>query len=704
MQPTPSGRTDWLDHLDEDQRLLASVSARLIAVQAGPGAGKTETLVARFVHLVSAGIDPCAVAVVTFTRRAAASFRARIRTTTEGIDPALPGARALHDLRTSIDLHTTYPVPIDAPPRPWIGTFHELCGRIVRTTPHIAGYPDVVRTTDPLEAHHRAIAALHAARPPAAAAPEPAQMNRLASHLIDDLSKYKRSGASPDPRMARVPTVPQVPVPALGDEWRHAACLYDARNRADGVIDYDDLIASTWRILTTDAHAQQAWSTRFSHIFVDELQDTDPILTHIVAMLAAHAEVVVCGDPDQSIYGWRGAVGGMRAVEILEHSLGPAHWIALHGDYRLPRTLQAATGGLRAHLAAPGPTPRPSKRAGDGPAHIDIYPTAAEELDHLAKQIEVTLASEAAEARGDEARSGYGDCMVLARTHNLCQSVAAALARHRLPIWIDTREQYGAGANLIAWLVAAAEHTDASIESAFERETPPIYRDALAPARKLSTPLALGLTDPRRQAQLPKRARALAQLWTRLTAMDPYEPLAIIDTITATLSLAHRAHRAGANEEAEYHRVYRTAVEIAASGTHVRDIAFMFADTRTGSGDATPPRDTIQIRTMHSVKGLETRHVWSPGWNEGVFPAYAVTEEKIDEERRLALTTISRAQRTFAASAAQLGADGATPQPISRFANEARLIPIMHTEPAPTPGLAPGAIPAPGPGPATAHA
>ena len=261
---------------DDHQRLLASLNDRQrevvtasdgpILVIAGPGSGKTRVICARIAHLVRTGrTEPNAIAAITFTRKAADEMASRLRA-------MLPAGEAQ---------------------AVWISTFHRLCGSLLREHGAAMGIPADFRIAD-----------------------EGEQIGVMRQCMWDagvDTRVHK-----PQALIHRMSVIKnRMRVPASLDSWdadEHAArnarlaAAYQTALAEAASLDFDDLLLGAVRLLHEHPDARRAAGERFRRILVDEYQDTNlPQYVLLRQLSEDRDDVFVVGDPDQAIYGWRGA-------------------------------------------------------------------------------------------------------------------------------------------------------------------------------------------------------------------------------------------------------------------------------------------------------------------------------------------------------------------------------------------------------------
>ncbi|MEP7040293.1 MAG: ATP-dependent helicase [Chloroflexota bacterium] len=279
-----------LDALDPEQRAAATLPDGPAQIIAPAGSGKTTTLIARLGVLLTRGVAPERIAVVTFNREAAEELSARITTR---LSPAIPGAervevRTLHALARQVLLDAGDPV-------------HLVADRLPL-----------------LRAARRRVLGRRA--PDAPPVPEAAELDTL-------LSAWKVEGRSP----------PDAAQPALA--------VFADLLAARGALDFDDLVVRAVDLLQRDLSLRTRWQSRFSHVAVDEFQDVDAAQLRMVRILAEPEQnLFVVGDDDQTIYAWR--LADVRRILGFSELYPEARRVQLATNYRCPPAVVAASRRL----------------------------------------------------------------------------------------------------------------------------------------------------------------------------------------------------------------------------------------------------------------------------------------------------------------------------------------------------------------------
>jgi superfamily I DNA/RNA helicase len=316
--------------LDPEQRAAATLPGGPAQIIAPAGSGKTTTMVARLAVLLSRGVDPARICVVTFNRDAAADLAARVGRRLGGEVPAA----------TAIEIRT----------------LHALARQILLDAGE--GSNLVADRMPLLRAARRRVTSRHADDLPDAA------------RLDTALSAWKIERREPDP------------------DARPALEVYAELLKLRGAIDFDDLVARAGDLLATDAVLRARWQERFSHVCVDEFQDVDAAQLRLVRLLAAPEDnLFVVGDDDQTIYAWR--LADVRRILRFADDYPAAHRVMLATNYRCPRRVIEASGRMVAmnRERFPKPIRPPVTLAPDSAAITAVdatRPDWAEAMAHLA--------------------------------------------------------------------------------------------------------------------------------------------------------------------------------------------------------------------------------------------------------------------------------------------------------------------------------
>lgn len=333
-----------LDTLNGPQREAVLCTEGPLLVLAGAGSGKTRVLTHRIAHLVGdLNVAPWQIMAITFTNKAAAEMRERLQSLIGG------GARGM-----------------------WVSTFHSMCVRILRTDCERVGFAKGFTIYDDSDSKRLVEQIMDELNIDKKRYPIPALRNRI-SQAKNDLQVAEVFAEKTSDQVGQV-----------------AARVYtrlQERLRQLNAFDFDDLLLYTWLLLKNHPDVLAAYQNRFRYLMVDEYQDTNHaqyVLTQLLA--AAHKNIMVVGDDDQSIYSWRGA--DLRNILDFEKDYPEARVVKLEENYRSMGNILAAANAVIANNLTRKPKKLfTSKPAGD---KISVY-SATDERDEgrwIASEIE----------------------------------------------------------------------------------------------------------------------------------------------------------------------------------------------------------------------------------------------------------------------------------------------------------------------------
>ncbi|OBX01330.1 DNA helicase II [Gallibacterium genomosp. 1] len=605
--------SELLNGLNERQREAVAAPLANYLVLAGAGSGKTRVLTYRIAWLIGVeNISPNAILAVTFTNKAAAEMRHRIE-------------NLLQD-------------QITPPFGMWVGTFHSLAHRLLRRHALDAGLPQdfqILDSEDQLRLVKRLVKSYNLDEglyPP--------------KQICWYINNKKDLGLRAD----------QIEIHNKEDHsWIEIYKIYqDACDRA-GLVDFAELLLRTYELWQKKPLILQRYQQRFQHILVDEFQDTNNIQYEWVKLLAGNsANVMIVGDDDQSIYGWRGA-----KIDNIYRFLTDYHaeTIRLEQNYRSTENiLQAANmlianneGRLGKHLWTEG-------NKGDP---VGIYRAFNEhdEARFVTSQIKQWV---------DEG-GNYDQCAVLYRSNRQSRILEEAFLQSGLPYRIYGGLRFFERQEIkdaLGYLRLLANRQD---DVAFERvvNTPPrgigdrtleILRD-IARKRTLTLWQATHLALEEKLVQ-GRAASALLRFIELINALDNDTfdlPLAEQTEFVIEHSGLKEMYQKEKGEKGEVRLENLDELVFAARDFQKPDeaeemsdlIAFLtHASLEAGEGQASPHQQCVDLMTLHSSKGLEFDRVFIVGMEEGLFPSGASGEEgRIEEERRLAYVGITRARK-----------------------------------------------------------
>lgn len=613
---TPSSGEDWLARLNPDQRAAALYTDGPLVIVAGPGTGKTRTLTVRIAYLLGSGLAaPESILAITFTNKAADELAGRL----EGlVGPALAG-----DVT--------------------VKTFHALGAHLLRNDGAAIGLsPDFVI----LDEEGRS-ALLKRAFPKLG--------ESAANACLARISAAKNALLAPDD--------PQLAGEVLeGVEGRpYLATLYggyEAALSAAQALDFDDLILRSVRLLELQPQVLAAAHARYRWISVDEYQDVNPAQYRLLRLLASGgANLCVIGDPDQAIYGFRGA--DPRFFLAFAEDYPGSQQLRLSRSYRSPQSLLDAAAQV---LAASGNRDANSEAASEAvrlwseytaQVKIDVHPAATDkaEAEYIVHQVEqmvggtsyFSLDSGRVDDRSGAPGRGFRDFAVLYRLNAQVPLLVEAFDRSGIPYQVVGQASPFAARparELLAvlWLLhngASRTHLDLLLSAG--RSTPSAaYLEQVAQVvAEHNFDLAAAFEDA---AQRPRLA-VLARGWRALAGDATGQPVTELIARASRL-LAELRGEAGDALPPPVRALLARAVPY---GTRLRP--FLDATALARPADAYDPRaDRVTLCTLHASKGLEFPVVFIAGCEEGLIPYLPQGRHAdLNEERRLFYVGMTRA-------------------------------------------------------------
>jgi len=639
---SPAAREALLAGLNPAQRDAVVHTDGPVLVLAGAGSGKTRVVAHRIAYLVAEGVDPRHLLAVTFTNKAAGEMAERVA----GLLGTAARGRPVRP--------------------PLVATFHATSARVLRAEAHHLGYPRhfVIYDEDDRLALVR----------------ELARELRLDERLLTPAAVVHRVSAAKN----RLETPDDLHATARGPRDVQVARLferYEARLRAAGALDFDDLLAHTVRLWAEHPQVLAFYRGLWRYVLVDEYQDTNAAQYRLLRLLTGqHRNLCVVGDPDQSIYRFRGA--DLRNILDFERDHPGARVVRLEQNYRSTgRILEIAATVIDHNRARKPKTLWTENQAGE-PARLFCARDEAEEAGWASRT--------AAELR-DEGIS-LDEIAVLYRTNAQSRVLEDAFRLAGLPYHIVGSVRFYERQEVkdaLAYLrLALNPDDDLAFRRAIQTPARGIGKTTLArldeQAAQAGTSLLRVATTVEAGALGGKGGRALqefARLMDRL-ARRVAEPAPLAERVAAVLDLSglREALRREATAEANSRlenllELVAAAAEFAARpeagdlGAFLDSVA-LIADV----DELAEPRAAVTLMTLHSAKGLEFEAVFLVGLEEGIFPHARAREDEdgLEEERRLAYVGLTRAKRhLFLAYAAQRRSGGyAGAREPSRFLRE----------------------------------
>ncbi|MCJ7837337.1 UvrD-helicase domain-containing protein [Cuneatibacter sp. NSJ-177] len=606
-EPDPCG----LAALNPQQREAACAEERAVAVIAGPGAGKTKTLITRLLYMLEVRkIEPSEITAVTFTNQAAAEMRSRLE--------QLPGGKRLGKQMR-------------------IGTFHSICSQLLTESGRTFTIADEGMQREFAEQAKkkfglklsaanflRELSLLKSGMESGGAEEDLEEFREVSlgearEELLKDVSGSPMEEGRDDYLLeAGDKAWKETPEEPCEDRIsKEAAAFYQEKMEAAGALDYDDLLLEGLRLFT-DGEERPAAEADFSYLLVDEFQDINPIQYQLIKAWNQNGrELFVIGDPDQSIYGFRGS--DSQCFTRLKEEHPDLRTIRLVYNYRsTPEILSGAlsvighNSGEARRMEAAGKAGRPVrivKAPGEKSEAIFI----AKEINRLIGGIDMVDVEENESRQGKEVRS-FSDLAVLYRTHRQAKLLEECLRQEGIPYVVAGREDF-----LLEPKVRGALYF-------FQYVLHPDDMTAKEQAEKLIWPseeetagdrLALLAEKYQKKAQKGKPVKLLEE-WAKDTDAGEDEAMKkLADLSVLSVSMEAFLHTLSFGEEGDIRR----------------------------SGGRKFTSDAVTLMTFHGSKGLEFPVVFLYGIRKGLVPLEVKGKASDwEEERRLFFVGMTRAR------------------------------------------------------------
>ena len=607
---------DILEGLNAEQRSAVTATEGYLRVIAGAGSGKTRALAHRFAYLVNeVGILPANILSVTFTNKAANEMRQRIHLLTGDNDTG------------------------------YVCTFHSFCVSVLQEDSHAVQYPKnfLVLDNSDIDAMLKIIYEERGLT-----------LRHMTFSNARDMIEIRKTVENPDYYEDMI----AMPLDGLRAKYLAADAPRDIifygylyqQKKCFG-LDYNDLIKYTLYIFENDAEIREKWQKRLEYIMVDEFQDIDALQYRLMeALCAHHKNLFIVGDPDQTIYTWRGA--NVRYLLDFDKNFPGTETILMMRNYRSTPEILTAANSLIA-----------KNRSRIEKELIPTLPAGAPVVWHHAKTAEAEALWIAGRIKALSAEGvPLRDIAILYRAHHISRTLEEVFLKEEIPYTIFSGVQFFNRMEIkdaLSYLRLVAYRDDLSFlrvanvpkRNIGERRMRFLQEYAEANGCTLYAALVQNL-----EHELLKKTQAhkLVELVERFGARSPEMPVsellsAILDesgyeTMLRTEGAQDRLDNLAELKQAIY-EFETTCGEEATLEGYLARVALL---TNT---DAAQDGERVRMMTVHTAKGLEFPHVFLAGMEEGVFPSKKTsTIEAMEEERRLAFVAFTRAQRSLSLS------------------------------------------------------
>ena len=628
---------DLLENLNEMQKKAVTETEGPLLILAGAGSGKTTVLVSRLAYILSEkNVSPYRILAITFTNKAANEMKERIQ--------AKIGAVAENM---------------------WIGTFHSVCARILRSNISYIGYRNdflIYDTNDSKFVIKECMKELNIS-----------DKTFPVRDVMSEISRAKDSVQSPEAYMTiHASDFRKKPIALIYE-------LYQKKLKKNNALDFDDLINKTIEVLNEFPDILEEYREKFKYIMVDEYQDTNNAQYLLISLLAGkYKNLCVVGDDDQSIYKFRGA--NIQNILGFEMQYPEAQTIRLEQNYRSTQNiLDAANAVISNNIGRKGKNLWTSSGKGD---KIHRY-TAINEHDegrYIAEKIDEYVLS----------GGKFSDCAVLYRLNAQSRVIEEMLMRNSIPYRVlgglrfyDRKEIK----DMIAYLrVIYNSADDVCVRRIINEPKRGIGAVTVEKAQKIANERNMWLYDVLKRAdEFAELKRSAAKIASFTQVIDELAELSkkvsLAELVTAVMDRTGYKAMVDAISERDGTSKSENLLELVSAmkeyeeqnggtlASFLEDIA-LISDTDNYDSD----EDTVVLMTVHSAKGLEFPVVFLPGLEEGIFPGERSFNEPedLEEERRLCYVAITRAKNMlYIINSEERMVFGKTmSRPVSRFIKE----------------------------------
>lgn len=613
---TPSFE-ETFSRLTEPQREAVLHVDGPLLVLAGPGSGKTRVITCRVANLIRQGVRPSQILAITFTNKAAGEMRQRV-------DAMLPGQRL------------------------WISTFHALGVRLLRQYADRLGLDKNFTIYDQADRLRVVKLCLDSAA---------MDVSRFTPDAIQGaISKAKNQLQTPD-----------VYARSATDYFKQIVAqvyeVYEKKMRDQNALDFDDLLLWPALALKNDAELRAELDARFRYVLIDEYQDTNKAQYAIARGLSVdYPNLCVVGDPDQSVYRWRGS--DIRNILDFERDFPQARVIRLEQNFRSTKAILRVADHLIAHNEDRKPKTLFTANDEGSKVGVLLCENGLEEADAVVARIKSAV---------EAGQRHYRDFAILMRLNALSRSLETAFVRQRVPFqmvrgvaFFERKENR----DILAYLrLLLNPRDDISFLRVVNEPARGIGKTSLQHLQAYAEPREMSLLTAAEQVDKIPAIKGKASLGLKNFARLLTELREVLDATPDEVMrqvIDRSGYRRMLKESAEPDDQERLAnveeLVTAAHQFHEEDNSRTISDfleniTLASDVDGFDEKqDCVAVMTLHAAKGLEFPVVYMIANEQGILPHERSMKEKaeLEEERRLAFVGMTRAEEELYLSYARM--------------------------------------------------
>ena len=624
---------DYLEQLNEAQREAVTTTEGYVRVIAGAGSGKTRALTCRFAYLVNElGIMPGNILCVTFTNKAAQEMRQRIHKMTGDNDTG------------------------------YINTFHGFCVSVLDEESYAVQYPKSFLVLDNSDIDSM-LKIIYEERG--------LSLRDMSFASAREMIEIQKLFKKPEYYRDLI----ALPLDELHEKYRLAADVKDTifygylyQEKKCFGLDYNDLIIFTLHIFRENPDIRLKWQERLEYIMIDEFQDIDGLQYELMEVLCGyHRNLFIVGDPDQTIYTWRGA--NVKYLLDFDAQFPGTRTVMMMENYRSTPQILAAANSLIG-----------KNRARIKKDLIPVLPDGESVLCHHARTARDEaewMAFQMLELR--DRGVPFRDMTVLYRAHYVTRTVEEVLLKRKIPYAIYSGVQFFGRAEIkdaLSYLRMIAYKDDLSFRRVVNAPRRNVGKRRINFLEEAAARYGCSLYDALLRTledEVFKGTKAAKFVGLVESYSANYAERPISEVLSAILN--DSGYEAALRTEGSQERLdnlaelkqsvyeYETTCGEEATLEHYLSHVALFSNA-----DGQEPGDKVKLMTVHAAKGLEFPYVFLCEMNEGIFPSRKTrTLPGMEEERRLAFVAMTRAQkRLYLSEAEGRNLDG-SPRSPSRF-------------------------------------
>ena len=584
---------DYMNDLNTEQKLAVETVNGPLLVLSGAGTGKTRVLTSKIAHILYNGFArPWEILALTFTNKAANEMRFRVAQYNEI-------SHLCGDL--------------------WMGTFHSVCLRILRSNYTAANLRRdflIYGEDDQKSVLKRVITDLGL---------DTKEFNP--NDWVDKISNLKDKGIIDTEKMG------------LSNIAKKIVNAYNEELSNLGAVDFGDIILFVLKLFVEHEDVLHKYQNQFKYILVDEFQDTNAAQMALLKLLTKDSDspnICCVGDDDQSIYSWRGAE--IRNILDFEKTYVGAKIIRLETNYRSSANILGAANSLiKNNMGRLGKDLRPVNDKDSGePVYVLTVPSDWDEARFVADTI------------SRNANGSFSNFAVLIRAGSISRTFEEEFTSRGVPYRLVGATKFYDRAEIrdaIAYIrLLVYPFDNISFERIISKPRRGFGESAIAKLRESGKSLMDALKTAKLSAKQNTAANEFLSAfdfdWQNTTPKDAVQQLL---ERSGYLKMWRESKDTDADERQEHIRELINGVvsKYDTLPAFLEHAALMMTDDNDSETDE---KNVVSIMTIHAAKGLEFNTVFLPAWEEGVFPNEKKQDNDMEEERRLAYVAITRAR------------------------------------------------------------